>query len=339
MKNRKVYVPEPMKVEMITDEFNEQVSDPHDVILKNKYSHISAGTELACLTGNESFFQIPDTPGYTAVGEVIDKGEAVDLDKGDLVFSMGPHAEYSKVNTLDRWHGVVVKLPKGIKPDEASFAHMAAIAMTSIRVANIELGDDVLVTGLGAIGNLAAQLAQLQGGRVIAVDINDQRINIAKKSGIEITINSEKQDLEKEIEKITAGRGVSTFIDATGVPKLIEDYARFVTFKGEVVLLGTPRAPYQTNLTDTLQKVHLLPHSLDLKGALEFIYPSQQNEFVKHSIERNIRIILDLINEDKLKVSPFYSHKMNPADAQKAYDGLRDKKDEYVGVVFDWGKI
>ena len=336
MKNRKVYVTEPMKVGMITDDFNERIIDSHDVIIKNKYSHISAGTELACLTGKESFFKIPDTPGYTAVGEVIEKGEAVNFNMGDLVFSMGPHAEYFKVNTADRWHGVCVKLPQGIKPDEAAFAHMAAIAMTSIRVSDVELGDNVLVTGLGAIGNLAAQLAQLQGGKVIAVDINDQRIDMAKKSGLEITVNTEKQNLEKEINKVTNEQGVSTFIDATGVPAVIEQNMQHVSFKGEVVLLGTPRAEYQADLTNIFQKVHLLPHSLTMKGALEFIYPSQENEFLKHSIERNIRIILNLINENKLRVAPFYSHKMNPADAQKAYDGLREKKDEYIGVVFDW---
>ena len=108
--------------------------------------------------------------------------------------------------------------------------------------------------------------------------------------------------------------------------------------KREVILLGSPRAPFETNLTKTFQHFHLLPHCLSLKGALEFSYPTHQQEFMKHSIERNASIILNLINEGKLIIKPIYSHKVSPSDAQSAYDGLKNKPSEYTGVVFDWTK-
>ncbi|MDZ7723619.1 MAG: zinc-binding alcohol dehydrogenase [candidate division KSB1 bacterium] len=324
-------------VEFVKEAFEESIQSPTEVILKNRFSHISAGTELACLAGLESWFEIPGVPGYTAIGEIIEKGEAVDqFNVGDGVYTMGPHQEYYKIDITDRWHGLCVPVPDGLDEDVAAFTHMAGIAMTSLRASSIELGDTVLVTGLGVIGNLAAQLAQLQGARVIAVDLVDHRLDVAKACGIQQVYNSKKEDIPALINKLTDAAGVNAFIDATGVSPVIEQYAGTVAFNGELILLGSPRQPYQTDLTQVLQKVHLLPHSLTMKGALEFTFPTQNDEFVKHSIERNSRIIMELMRRDELKIKPFYTHKLHPSEAQNAYDGLANDKDTYMGVVFDW---
>jgi 2-desacetyl-2-hydroxyethyl bacteriochlorophyllide A dehydrogenase len=340
MKNKKLLVTKPWKIEFVEDDFNKKIEGPNDVILKNKYSHISAGTESACVAGIESWFNIPDTPGYTAVAEIVDKGNSINhAEVGDLVYTYGHHAQYFKIDATDRWHGVFVKLPNGVNPEHASFTHMAGIAMTAIRASKIELGDVVLVTGLGAIGNIASQLAQLQGATVVATDINDSRIELAKKAGIEHAINSTKTDIGDYLKSLSGGKLASTYIDASGMSPVIEKSIQFTELYGEVILLGTPRKPYETNLTDTLQKTHLLPHCVTMKGALEFTFPTHETEFVKHSIERNAKIIMNLMKENKLKIAPFYSHKMNPADCQAAYEGLRDKPDEYIGVVFDWTKL
>jgi threonine dehydrogenase-like Zn-dependent dehydrogenase len=105
---------------------------------------------------------------------------------------------------------------------------------------------------------------------------------------------------------------------------------------GEVILLGSPRAAYETNVTTLLQHFHNFPWSHTMKGALEFTFPTHETEFVKHSIERNAKIIMDLINKDALKIKPFYSHCIPPGEIQSAYDGLREKPEEYIGVVIDW---
>jgi len=126
--------------------------------------------------------------------------------------------------------------------------------------------------------------------------------------------------------------------DATGASAVITDTLKNVQAYGEVILLGSPRAPFQSDITKTLQNFHLFP-SLTLKGALEFTYPTHQNDFAKHSIERNAAIVLNLINEKKLKIEPVYSHMVLPANAQSAYDGLKNNPNEYIGVVFDWTKF
>ena len=55
-----------------------------------------------------------------------------------------------------------------------------------------------------------------------------------------------------------------------------------------------------------------------------------------HSTERNSRIIMELIRDGKLKIEPFYTHRVKPENAQEVYDGLRNLKDTFIGVIFDW---
>lgn len=336
-KNKTVWVTDKWVIRFEEHEYDLQITDPHEVIVKNNFTHISAGSELACLSGLESWFQFPAAPGYTGIGEVVEKGKNVDkVDVGDLVYTYSTHSQYYKLNTLDRWHGVCVKLPDGINQEYASFTHMAGIAMTALRNSQIELGDYVLVTGQGVIGNLVTQLAQLQGATVIVSDINDTRLETAKACGVSNTINPTKENLKEIIERITHQKGVSTFIDASGSAQVINECADLVSCNGEIILLGTPRAPYETNLTKFLGYFHYIPFNHQLKGALEFAYPTHKDDFNKHSIERNAEIIMQLILKDKLKIQPFYSHKLSPINARKAYEGLRDKSDEFIGVVLDW---
>jgi 2-desacetyl-2-hydroxyethyl bacteriochlorophyllide A dehydrogenase len=337
MKNKKIWVSDLWKTEFTEHDDNIHIENENDVIVKNLYTHLSAGTEIACLSGLEGWFPIPNTPGYTGIGKVIEKGSAVDkVNIGDLVYTYSTHSQFFKLNITDRWHGVCVKLPPDVNPEWASFTHMAGIALTAIRNSHIELGDFVLVSGQGAIGNLAAQLAQLQGATVIVSDINDNRLDISLACGLKNTVNSLHQDIKEKVMEFTANKGVSTFIDATGIAQVIHSNAECVASNGEIILLGSPRAPFETNITKFLGHFHYLPFNHTLRGALEFTFPTQTDDFNKHSIERNAEIILRLIAENRLHIQPLLSHTLNPADCQKAYEGLRDNGNEYIGVIFDW---
>jgi len=336
MKIKKVYATEPWKIGIIEEEQDIVIENSNEVIVQNLFSHISAGTEMACISGIESWFTLPNTPGYTAVGKVLEKGEGVTrVDIGDIVYTFGPHTSHFKIDVTDRFHGVCVKVPDGLAPDIAAFTHMGGIAISSLRASNIQLGDIVAVSGLGAIGNLAAQFAQLQGANVIATDINSSRVKIAKLSGIGHAIDTTHTSFSDALKKLTGKEKVDCWIDATGQSAVVEESLNYIETNGEMILLGSPRAEFRTNLTKTLQKIHLL-EAIHMKSALEFTFPTHQNDFNKHSIERNSEIIMQLMKKDVLKIKPIYSHKLKPEDAATAYFGLRDNPDEYIGVVFDW---
>ncbi|MBC5689164.1 alcohol dehydrogenase catalytic domain-containing protein [Mediterraneibacter sp. NSJ-55] len=118
--------------------------------------------------------------------------------------AMGPggFAEYMMMDASD-----VYKMDPKIDLTHAALSEPLACCVHSIENGQIGLGDDVVVIGVGIMGALHIQLAKLKGARVIACELDDTRLEIAKKMGADILINSGKTDPVKEIQKITEGRG------------------------------------------------------------------------------------------------------------------------------------
>ena len=140
-----------------------------------------------------------------------------------------------------------------------------------------------------------------------------------------------------KVDAITKERGVTTLIEATGIPKVLPDVLPLVGRYGEVILLGSPRGVHEADLTEVLNYVHLDPMgNLTFKGAHEWRYPVARDPFVKHSLERNTEIAMDLILSGKLHVKSLLTHLIRPEDANQAYHSLRHEHDKYIGVVFDW---
>ena len=324
----------PWKVELEEQPFSDQVQ-PHELLVEKLYTLVSAGTELACLSGNEHWFHMPSVPGYSAVSRVLQVGATVsDFKRGDIVFHYGKHSRYEILSHDE----LIVPVPAGIPLSGVPFARLATIAMTSLRTSTIELGDAVAVTGLGLVGNLAAQLAGLQGATVIGIDLIDNRLELANACGIDLTINSNERSAGELVHAMTNGHGVSTLIEATGVPESVEKHISLIAPYGELILLGSPRGEHHSNVTELLNYVHLVDRGcITLKGAHEWKYPLKPNSFVKHSLQRNSNIALELIRSEKLVIGPLISHVLHPLhDAQRAYEGLRNDKQHYFGVVFDW---
>ena len=340
MKNTSVLFtgPEQIKVAPIDSDFL-PLGD-HDLLIQTRYSLISAGTELACLSGVEAWFNFPQTPGYASVGEVVEVGAQVsELAPGDIVYCMGGHQQYQR---LDRSNprALCVKVPDGMNLAQAVFTRMVCVAFTALRVSQIELGDYVAVIGLGLVGNFAAQLAGLQGGRVIGLDLSERRVELARACGIAHALVTNPATVADDVAAITGGAGVTTLIEATGNPRALPPALPLVGRFGEVILLGTPRGAYETNLTEVLRHVHLDGlGNLTFKGAHEWRYPVPRDAFVKHSIQRNAALALELIRDGRLRVAPLHTHTLKPTQAEEAYMGLKHKRDEYIGVVFDWTGI
>ena len=308
-----------------------------DVLVRALYTLISAGTELACLSGREYWFKMPATPGYASVGEVTAVGAGVsDFAPGDLVYSMGGHQQLHRIDTGSE-RGLCVKLPPGIAPQQAVFTRMVCVAFTALRVSTIELGDRVGVLGLGLVGNFAAQLAGLQGAQVIALDLSERRAELAAACGVAQPLVVTADSLAEDVAAVTGGQCLSTLIEATGIARALPPALPIVGQFGEVILLGTPRGVYETDLTDVLGYVHLNGRgSLTFKGAHEWRYPIKRDGFVKHSILRNAEIALELIKTGALQVAPLHTQTLPPAKAAQAYAGLKEQPDDYIGVVFDW---
>lgn len=336
MKAKQVVFTEPNVVRLETFDFDPKPSE-NDIVIRTLASIVSAGTELACLAGLADWAPFPFRPGYGAIGEVIAIGNYVkDIKIGDIILTYSNHASHAKAHIL------AVKVPEGLEPEHAVFARMANVAITALRVSSAELGDTVAVIGLGLVGNLAAQLFQLSGCRVIGIDRIPKRLEIARACGIEQIVNASISDPIQVVKEWTDGKRCEIVVDATGNPQVSVMASQLAGKNSEVILLGSYFGRrLETNVTDLLERIHLWEHGcVTYKGAHEWRYPVKEDPqgFAKHSIERNTKINLRLIAEGKLKVKPLLTHKFKPEQHAEAYEGLKDKPHEFLGVVFDWAQ-
>lgn len=333
MENKQIVFAAPWQVELRRETMTTPKLGPGQALVKKRYTLISPGTELACLSGGEGWFPMPGLPGYAAVSEIVALGEGESSwSAGDLVFHYGKHILYEVVPT----NGVFLRVPEGVELRHVPFIRMATVAMTAIRVSAIELGDTVAVTGLGLVGNMAAQLAGLQGASVLGCDLSPARLQLAERCGIYRGILA-GEHAGAQVREATGGVGVSTLIEATGVPKVAIDSLLWMAPFGELIFLGSPRGDYQANVTDVFNYSHLIGRgSITFKGAHEWRFPVEPDKFVKHSLVRNSQVAFHLIGSGKLQIEPLISHVLQPGDAPQAYEGLRNDKESYHGVLLDW---
>jgi 2-desacetyl-2-hydroxyethyl bacteriochlorophyllide A dehydrogenase len=301
---------------------------------------ISAGTELANYTGLDADTRVPGawcaypwTPGYGGIGRVLKAGPGVTrLKEGDLVYGIYPHATHTIDDTRSR---IAIPLPPDTDLNRAIFARMAGVSITGFLRAEMILGDTVLIIGLGLVGNLCGQLFAQAGYTVLGLDPVAHRRALAEECGFTATLDP-SEDLPKRIEELSHGRGARVVIDAVGHSPIIQQAVSLVARFGQVILLGTPRAPHEANMTPTLDAVHR--KGLDMKGALEWRYPLLYRPDMGNTIttEGNAIRLLELIQGGMLKVDKLLSHLIPPSELDDAYRGLLDRKEEYLGVVVDW---
>ncbi len=305
----------------------------NDILLQNQYSLVSAGTEMAKLTGLEEV-DYPYIPGNRAISKVIAAGEDVsDLQVGDLVFSHTPHASHAAASDFR------IPVPGNVDPKNAALVGLALVGMTAVRVGQIELGDRVAVIGMGLVGNLAAQLLQLAGAEVVVIDLNATRLAAARACGLSQTIDAAQDDVLNAVMTSTKGRGVDVVVEASGSAQAAELAVSLTGREGEgiVVLLGSPRKAHETDLTPFLNHVHLWRNgSVTLRGAHEWRYPRYHSPYQKHSMARNAEIIFRLMSQDSLCTAPLLTHVAKPDAAPDAYAGLQRQPDTHMGVLFDW---
>ena len=336
MKGKRIVMPSANNVTLEDFEMDESITDDQ-ILMKTHYSLISPGTECAGYTALQNGTKFPHGSGYTAVGEVLKVGQKVKkCSTGDIVFCYTSHESITKTNTIF----LAFKRPLDFDEKLIPFIRMATVAMTSLRVSSAELGDTVAIIGLGLVGNYASQLFNLAGIRVIGIERVPKRLEIASNCGIKYLVNSQKENPRDKVMEQTGSQGAEVTVEAIGNPKLIGLAFQLTKRKGEVILLGSPRGEYTTDVTNILDYVHNIGKgAITLKSAHEWVYPTMHSGESKHSIERNTQIVYSLFKDGKLKAKELLTHVINPADAKSAYDGLLEKKDEYLGVIMDWSLV
>jgi threonine dehydrogenase-like Zn-dependent dehydrogenase len=229
---------------------------PDEVRIKTLYSGISAGTELTYYRGTNPYlskqwdterrlfvpgesgtFAYPVTNlGYEEVGEVVEVGSDVPgIAVGINVFGTWGHRTYHVAN-LDYVRPRL--MPEGVDPLFGIFSHLGAIALNGVHDALVRLGDTVAIFGLGALGQLVAMAVRRSGGRVIAVDLHESRLAMAKRLGADITLNAADGSAAESIKALTNGLGADVCIEVSGSTRALNEAIRAAAYSARVVAMG-----------------------------------------------------------------------------------------------------
>ena len=338
MKTRQLIVVEPGRIELQGLDIDPALQ-PHEALVDAEYSIVSAGTEGAGFTGlvREMPFgdagTYPRGTGYGHLGRVLEVGSAVRMCRaGDRVLSFSRHASVVKADA----GRMALPVPEDVPGSHVVFARMAGVSISALRSSSVQPGDTVLVTGMGLVGNFAAQLFRMAGADVMAADLSDYRLDKARACGIERTVNPGATDLQDAVLEWTAGDGVHVAVEAIGISEVVAQSVMATRRHGEVILLGSPRAPATFDVTPMLLRIHL--EAIRMIGALEWRWPAHPTERVR-DLATNYRRLVEWIAAGRLRVDPLLDRVASPADCQAVYDGLTSRRDGYLGAVFDWSLI
>jgi len=171
--------------------------------------------------------------GYAAVGKVVECApDEKNLKVGDLVYQQTGHKDYMASDNFYR-------LPEGTNPDHASFLALINIAYNGMLDARVKMLDEVVIFGMGVLGQLLLQMCKLSGARVTVVDYVDSRLHLAKEQGADVIFNPSKDgDIGTAIQKATGGRGADVVIEVSGNIKALPDAIRSVGSDGQVIVLS-----------------------------------------------------------------------------------------------------
>jgi predicted dehydrogenase/threonine dehydrogenase-like Zn-dependent dehydrogenase len=349
-----------------------------DVLVKNRVSLISPGTEKLMIemgqknlvgkamarpdlfiaayqkAKREGFLSVfreamarldqPLPLGYSCAGEVIEVGREVgDLRPGARVACAGSafasHAQFVAVP-----QSLCVELPGSpdgrelVSYEDASFVMLGGIALQGIRTADLTFGESVVVVGLGLIGLLTVQIAKAYGCRVFGVDVDAEKVRLAKQLGCDSAFVSGTDDVDSAIANLTAGSGADAVIltaaTKDNAPVLLAE--RVARKRGRIVLVGvsdltlTRKAFWDKELRFTVSRASG-PSALEQpRGA------SLPAELVRWTEHENLTEFVRLLAARDVDVSSLITHRFSIDEAPSAYEMILESRQRYIGVLITY---
>jgi predicted dehydrogenase/threonine dehydrogenase-like Zn-dependent dehydrogenase len=286
----------------------------------------------------------PKMLGYSLVGEVLAIGHRVEgAAVGDRVACAGAgHANHAEIAAIPG--NLFVAVPQGVADEDAAYVTLGAIAMHGLRQADQQLGATVLVVGLGLVGQITLQLCRAAGLKVIGLDLDEAKLELALKQGAMIAAKPDDPDLAAEVSAATDGYGVDAVLltagsKDSGAP--FEDVASHCRDRARVVVVGDvkmdiPRNAYFKKELEILQSRSYGP------GRYDPDYEEKGRDYpigyVRWTERRNMKAFMDLLASGALDMQALTTHRFPVERAGEAYDLVSGKTNEFtVGIVLTYG--
>ena len=310
-----------------------------EVLVKVKAA-TTCGTDLKIFRRGyvEKVIKLPTVFGHEWAGEVVEVGEGLEWPKKgmrtragnsapclhctmcqkgkynlceNMIWLWGAYAEYIKVPA----RMVLVnmqEIPQHVSYEEAAITEPLACVLHGAEEANIKPGDTVTIIGAGPIGLLHLLTAKKFGaGRVISIDLVEDRLNFAERLGADETVNAGKEDVVERVRELTGGYGSDVVIEAIGLPSTWEQALKLVRKGGTVLEFGG--CPPGTEIKVDTEKLHY--GELTVRGSF-------------HATPLHFRKALNLIASRMIDVRPLITRKMRLENIREAFDILMTSKKE-----------
>ncbi len=286
---------------------------------------------------------IPIPLGYSCAGVVESVSDDIaDISEGMRVAcggaGMANHADYVVIP-----RNLCVMIPDNVSFQQAAFTTVGAIAMQSVRIANIRIGENVAVIGLGLVGLLAAEILKASGCNVFGIDVNPQRVAWVEENNICSAAVRNNSNIIDRVLGFTKGYGADAVIITAAVASndpvaLAGEIARY---KGRVVIVGRTimDAPRETYLFKELELCTSYAYgpgtgdpSYEIKG---YDYPIG---YVRWTENRNMESFLELLSKDKINLSPLISYTFPVEKAPDAFEQITKPETQAIGVILEYGE-
>jgi predicted dehydrogenase len=357
--------------DIIVDEVPDPVVSPHHVLIRPVCSLISSGTETASIHTESLVKELADNPsqirkvldvmkaagpvattrevlakfseyaalGYSGAGVVAEKHPTVtDLEIGQRVAYGGEGTGHAE--TIITGRNLVARIPDEVRFEQACFATLGSIALNSVRIAKLDLGDRVAVIGLGLVGQLIAQLARRQGGVVLAIDLKPDRVELAKSTGAHFAIDG-GADLAAQILAATDGKGVDCAIVAAAAksPAPCQQALRICRDRGRIVVVGAVEMTFPW-FEMYMKEIQLYLARAYGPGSYDPAYEKRGRDYpfpyVRWTENRNMEEFVRLVAAGEIAVDPLVTHRFPLEQAPKAYETILDPASRSLAVLLDY---
>jgi predicted dehydrogenase/threonine dehydrogenase-like Zn-dependent dehydrogenase len=235
---------------------------------------------------------------------------------------------------------LVVGVPDGVPLEHACFTTLGSIALNSVRIANLGLGETVVVLGLGLVGQLIAQLAKLQGATVVAVDLKESRVELARMLGADHAVPG-NASLVDHVASISNGRGVECVIVAAAAKSSApcQQAVQICADRGRIVDVGAVELtfPWYDMYRKEIQFFMARAYG---PGSYDPLYEKQGQDYpinyVRWTENRNMAEFLRLVSLGRIQLAPLITHQFPLEDAAKAYETIMNPTSSSLAVLLNY---
>lgn len=279
--------------------------------------------------------------GYSAAGTVIEVGDGVaNFRVGDQVACAGAgYASHAEVICVPQ--NLCVRLPPEVGFEAGAFGTLGAIALQGVRLAEPTLGEAVVVIGLGLLGQLTVQLLKANGCRVLGLDLDPAKMDLALELGADAVAVS-GAEVRREVMQWTRDRGADAVLitAATMSDEPIRLAGEFSRLKGRVVAVGLVGLDVPRNLYYDRELSLTVSRSYG-PGRYDPEFEERGHDYpfayVRWSETRNLEAFLDLVAQKRINVERLISHRFAIDEGERAYKLIAGESEEpYLGVILSY---